>query len=187
MPLLILGLLLWTGAHLFGRAFPRQRAALSARIGVGPSKGAVALILVVAIVLMVVGYRDMPFVPVYDPPPWTIHVNNLLMLVAIALMGMGQSKGRARAWFRHPMLMGVTLWAFAHILVNGDLASLVLFIGLAAWANVHMAIINAREPHWERPAPGSLAGDLRLVAITLVLFAIITAIHTWLGVWPFPR
>lgn len=187
MTLLILGLLLWTGAHVFGRALPERRAALTERLGAGPAKGVFALLLALAIVLMVVGYRAMPFIPVYDPPPWTVHVNNLLMLGAIALLGMGKSKGRARSWLRHPMLTGVTVWAFAHILVNGDLASLILFLGLAAWANVHMAIINVREPHWERPAPGSFAGDLRLLAITLALFAVITAIHAWLGVWPFPR
>lgn len=187
MALLLLGLLLWTGAHLFGRAFPTQRAALNERLGVGPAKGVFALLLLLAIILMVSGYKAMPFIPVYQPPAWTVHINNLLMLVAIALLGMGKSKGRARSWFRHPMLMGVTVWAFAHILVNGDLASLVLFLGLAAWANVHMAIINAREPHWERPAPGGAVGDLRLLVITLVVFAIIAAIHAWLGVWPFPR
>ena len=187
MALLILGLLLWTGAHLFGRAFPDRRTAFAERLGTGPAKGVFALLLVLAIVLMVAGYRSISFIPLYQPPPWTVHVNNLLMLVAIALLGMGQSKGRTRSWFRHPMLMGVTVWAFAHLLVNGDLASLILFLGLAAWANVHMAIISAQEPHWERPVPGSAVGDLRLLAITLVLYAIITAIHTWLGAWPFPR
>jgi uncharacterized membrane protein len=187
MALLILGLLLWAGAHVFKRAFPDARAAFAERLGAGPAKGVFALLLVLAIVLMVVGYRSMPFIPVYQPPPWTVHVNNLLMLVAIALLGMGQSKGRARSWFRHPMLMGVTVWAFAHILVNGDLASLILFLGLAGWANVHMAIINVREPHWDRPAPGGVGGDLRLLAITLALYAVIAAIHAWLGAWPFPR
>lgn len=187
MTLLIVGLLLWTGVHVFGRTLPAQRAALTERLGAGPAKGVIALLLVLAIVLMVAGYKAMPFIPVYQPPAWTVHVNNFLMVIAIALLGMGKSKGRARAWFRHPMLMGVTVWAFAHILVNGDLASLILFLGLAAWANMHMAIINVREPDWVRPAPGGLAGDLRLLIITLVLFAVIAAIHAWLGVWPFPR
>ncbi len=186
MAFLILGLLLWSGAHLFGRAFPDRRQALATRLGDGPTKGVIATVMVLAVVLMVLGYRSAPFVPVYDPPLWTIHINNLLMLVAIALLGMGHSKGRARSWFRNPMLMGVTVWAFAHLLVNGDLASIVLFLGLAVWAIVQMAIIKAQEPHWERPAPGTAMGDVRLVVITLVVFAIVAAIHVWLGVRPFP-
>ena len=50
-----------------------------------------------ASVLMVVGFRRAPFVPVYDPPAWGIHLNNLLMLGAVVLMGAGHSKGRRAA------------------------------------------------------------------------------------------
>ena len=92
--------------------------------------------------------------PVYDPPAWGIHLNNLAMFFAVALMGAGQSKGHARAWLRHPMLTGVLVWAFAHLLVNGDAASLILFGWMAVWALASMALINAREPAWVRPAPG---------------------------------
>jgi uncharacterized membrane protein len=186
--LLIVGLLLFAGVHLFRRTMPAKRAEIADLLGgEGPARGAIALLLVLAIVLMVVGYQRMPYIHVFTPPAWTIHVNNLLMLVAFALIGMGHSKGRSRSWFRHPMLMGVTVWAFAHVIVNGHLAALILFLGLAAWANVHMALINATEPDWKRPEPGGIGGDLVLIAITLVLFTVTAAIHAWLGVWPFPR
>jgi uncharacterized membrane protein len=185
--LLILGLLIFTAAHLFKRAFPERRAALAARLGDGPARGVMGAILTLAIVLMVIGYQRADWVWVFVPPPWTIHLNNLLMLIAFILIGMGHSKGRMRTWFRHPMLMGVTVWAFAHVLVTGHLAALILFLGLAAWANMHMAIINAQEGPWKRPEPGPITGDLRLIAIGLTLFAVTAAIHTWLGVWPFPR
>lgn len=187
MILLVLGLLLWSFAHVFKRAFPEARAGLDARLGAGPAKGAVAVVLVVALVLMVVGYRQAPFLPLYTPPAWTVHVNNLLMLFAVVLFGAGKSKGRARSWFRHPMLLGVTVWGVAHLLVNGDVASVVLFGGLIAWANADMQIINLREGPWVRPEPGPVSGDVRLLVIALVLYAVIAAVHAWLGVWPFPR
>lgn len=186
MTLLIAGLLLWTFAHVFKRAFPEARAGIDARLGAGPAKGAFATVLVLAVVLMVIGYRQAAFVPLYAPPPWTVHLNNLLMIAAVALFGAGKSKGRARAWFRHPMLLGVTVWGFAHLLVNGDVASVVLFGGLIAWANANMQIINLREGPWQRPEPGPVSGDLRLLGITLVVYAVIAALHAWLGVWPFP-
>jgi hypothetical protein len=50
-----------------------------------------------------------------------------------------------------------------------------------------MAIINAREPVWTRPVPGPASGDLRLLLITAVIYAVIATIHTWLGYWPFPQ
>jgi uncharacterized membrane protein len=185
--LLVTGLLVWTFAHIFKRAFPEQRAALADRLGAGPSKGLFAVILVAAIVMMVIGYQRAPFLALYTPPAWGVHLNNLAMIAAIALFGAGSSKGRARSWFRHPMLLGVTVWAFAHLLVNGHLAAIVLFGGMIAWSNVHIAIINAREGPWQRPEPGPVSGDIRLIVITLVVYAVISAIHAWLGAWPFPR
>jgi uncharacterized membrane protein len=187
MPLLILGLVLWTVAHLFKRAAPDARDGLAHALGAGPSRGVVALVIAAGVILMIVGYRRAPFVPVYDPPSWGIHVNNLAMFFAVALMGAGRSKGRARALLRHPMLTGVAVWAVAHLLVNGDAASLVLFGWLGLWAVASIIFINAREPAWDRPAPGPVSGDVRLLLITVAVYAVITGIHTWLGYWPFPQ
>ena len=187
MTLLILGLVLWTAAHLFKRAAPDARAGVTARLGAGPSRGVMALLILAGLILIIVGYRGAPFVPVYDPPAWGVHLNNLAMFLAVALMGAGQSKGHARSWLRHPMLTGVLVWAFAHLVVNGDEASLILFGWMAAWALASMAVINAREPVWVRPAPGPWSGDVRLLAIAAVLYALIATVHTWLGYWPFPQ
>ena len=77
MPLLILGLVLWTAAHLFKRAAPGARDGLARALGAGPAKGRVALAIAAGVVLMIVGYRRAPFVPVYDPPAWGMHLNNL--------------------------------------------------------------------------------------------------------------
>lgn len=187
MTLLILGLILWTVVHVFKRVSPDGRAGMDAALGTGPAKGVIALLLVVATVLMIVGFRGTSFVPVYDPPSWGVHLNNLMMLAAVGLMGAGHSKGYARSWMRHPMLTAVLVWAVAHLLVNGDRASLVLFGWMGLWALAEMVLINAREPNWVRPEPGTTAGTVRSVVIAIIIFAVITTIHTWLGYWPFPQ
>ncbi len=186
MSLLVLGLILWVVGHFFKRYAPGGRAALAGRFGVGPSKGMVAGVLALALILMIVGYRAAPYEALYTPPGWGVHLNNLAMLFAVALFGMGSSKGRARSWLRHPMLTGVVVWGIAHLLVNGDVTSLILFGGLSAWAIAEMLVINAREPAWMRPEPGPVSGDVRLVVISLVLYGVIAGIHAWLGYWPFP-
>ena len=186
MSLLILGLVLWGAAHLFKRLAPGARQALTERLGQGGSKGVIAAALGVSLVLLIIGYRAAPYVGLYSPPAWGIHVNNLAMLAAIALLGMGNSKGRARCWLRHPMLTGVVVWGLAHLLVNGDLASLLLFGGLSVWAVTEMGVISVKEGPWERPQPGPISGDVKLIVITLVLYAVIAGVHTWLGYRPFP-
>ncbi|MGB3317162.1 MAG: NnrU family protein, partial [Albidovulum sp.] len=110
--------------------------------------------------------------------------NNLLMLISVYLAGVMHSKGIVKSKLRHPLLTATILWALAHLLVNGDLASLVLFGGIGLWAIVSMLMINARE-NWTPPAPGKLRSDLIGVAITFVVFAVIAGIHIWLGRNPF--
>ena len=181
MTFLISGLALWVLAHLFKRLAPGPRE----RLG-DAGKGVVALGILAGLVLMVIGYRRADTEFLYALPEWARHVNNLLMYGAVVLFGMGSSKGRMRSWLRHPMLTGVIVWAVAHLLVNGDTASLVLFGGLAIWAVVEILVINAKADPWQRPEPGSASRDIRLLIIAAVLYVVIAAIHSWLGYWPFP-
>ncbi len=186
MTLLVLGLVLWTAAHFFKRLAPGARAGLTQSLGAGPSKGVVAAVILVGLILTIVGYRRADFTPLYDPPSWGVHLNNLLMLIAVGLFATSHSKSRVRGWLRNPMLTSVVVWAVAHLLVNGDVASLVLFGWLGLWALANILTIDAQDP--VKPAPvASVAGDVRLVVITLVVFAVIVAIHTWLGYPPFPQ
>ena len=178
--ILIAGIALWWGAHLFKRAAPARRAAMGDK-----GKGVVALALLGSIVLMVIGYRGTPFVNVWHPPVFLIHVNNLLVLVAIYMMSPAPKKGRLLNTWRHPMLAGFGLWAFGHLLANGDLTAIVTFGGLLAWALVEMRVINAAEPDWQPNPPGQIKFDAIFFAASVVALLVIGVIHGWLGPWPF--
>lgn len=175
MTLLALGLILWICAHLFKRLAPDARAALGDR-----GKGLVALAIALGVVLMIFGYRGAEFVPVYTPLPGMGHLNNTLMLIAVFLTGVGGTKGLLYTRLRNPMLLGVVVWAVAHLLVNGDAASILLFGGLGLWAGAQIWLID-RSP-WDRPATGrGIKGDAMNLVGTLVLYGIIAMIHLWLG------
>ena len=180
MTLLILGLVLWYVSHLEKRLAPGIRASL----GEGTAKIVVAVLSLLSVVLMIVGYRAADFVPVYTPLPGMGHLNNTLMLIAVFLYGVGHSKGIVKSKIRHPMLTGTLIWAIAHLLVNGDMASIVLFGGIGIWSVLSMLLINAQGP-WNRPATGTLRSDLIGAAIALVVYAVIAGIHIWLGHNPF--
>jgi uncharacterized membrane protein len=181
MGLLVLGLLIWVGAHIFKRVAPEQRAAMGDK-----GKGVVAVALLISLGLMIWGYRGAEFIPVWYPPTFLTHVNNLLMLIAVFVFGMSATTGRLRGKMRHPQLTAVKIWAVAHLLVNGDVASIILFGGMLAWAVLEVILINRAVPVWDRPQPGEAKKDVLLVVITLVAYGVIAAIHAWLGVWPFP-
>ena len=181
MLLLILGLLLWSFAHLMKRVTPGFRASMSDTAG----KLLVTALSLAAIVLMVIGFRAAEVVVLWEPPGFLRGINNLLMLAAVFLVNLGFSRGVLRTKLRHPMLSSVILWAVAHLMVNGDLAALILFGGLLIWALLDLVLINRNQPVWVPPAPGPLRNDLIYGAAALVLFAAIAGIHTWLGYFPF--
>ncbi|MEM6408894.1 MAG: NnrU family protein [Pseudomonadota bacterium] len=187
MALLFAGLGVWIAAHWLKRLAPGLRAGLQNTLG-DASQGVVALALVGSIVLMVLGYRSADFIPLWQPPGFFTGINNLLMLLAFYTFGASARK-TDRVWLgtklRHPQLTGFKIWAVAHLLVNGDLASIILFGGLLAWAVGSVIIINRADGVWVAPARAPLKSEIILVVITLVLFSAVAGIHSWLGVWPF--
>jgi uncharacterized membrane protein len=178
--ILILGVALWSGAHLFKRVAPGARAAWGDR-----GRGAMAVAVLLSVVLMVVGYRGAAFVPLWSPPAFLVHVNNLLVLLGVYLFAASGMKTWITTRIRHPQLTGIKAWAVAHLLVNGDLASVILFGGLLAWAVASVVLINRAQPAWTPPQPPGAAKEAMAVVGTLVLFGVVALIHAWLGVYPF--
>ncbi|MFN6924660.1 MAG: NnrU family protein [Tabrizicola sp.] len=180
MILIVLGLALWWAAHLFKRLAPARRAAMG-----DAGRGAVALGVLAGLVLMVIGYRGVEQIDLWYPPAFLTHVNNLLMLFAVYLYAASGMKTRITRVIRHPQLTAVKVWAVAHLLVNGDLASVILFGGILAWAVVEVIVINRAEPRPAPPAPAPVGREIGAVVGAVVVLGAIGWVHNWLGVWPY--
>ena len=145
---LVAGLILFLGMHCLPM-FPERRNGLVRRFGAPGYRGVFSLISAVGLFLIVSGYggarhEDLPVL--YDPPDWTRHLVMLLMVPVFILLISAYVQGRIKRTFRHPMLLAVKLWAFAHLLVRGDLASVVLFGSFLAWAVLDRMSLKRREP-----------------------------------------
>ncbi len=178
MTLIILGVALWWAAHLFKRLAPGRRA----RLG-DSGKGLVAQALVASVVLMVLGYRGAEQIDLWYPPSWLTHVNNLLMVGALFLFAADGMRAPVIGGVRHPQLTAFKTWAVAHLLVNGDLASVILFGGLLAWAVVTVIMINRSQRDWT-PKPVKPGATPKAVAATVVAVVLVMLVHNWLGVQP---
>ncbi len=176
MLILILGVALWAAAHLFKRLAPEKRAALGDK-----GKGYVTLATVASIVLMTVGYKMADGAAFWGRSPALVGINNLLMLVAVYCFAASGMKTALARKLRHPMLIGFKIWALAHLLVNGDVESFVLFGGLMAWAVFQMIKINRAEPEWVRPAPAPMKKEIMAFAGTVLVFGVIALIHGFVG------
>ena len=173
---LILGLLIWTGAHLFKRLAPGPRAAMG-----DAGKGAVAVAILAGVVLMVIGYRAADGAFLWGRTPMLAGINNLLMLLSVYMFAASGMKTALARKMRHPMLGAVKVWALGHLLVNGDVPSFVLFGGLLGWAVIEMIMINKAEPEWTRPEPAPMQKEIMAVVGAVVVFGGIALIHSWLG------
>jgi uncharacterized membrane protein len=182
MTLLIAGVALWWAAHLFKRLAPGSRAALGDR-GNGP----MALLIIASVVLMVFGYRAAEGTVYWGREPMWVGINNLLMVVAFYFYAASGAKG-AKIWLgtkvRHPQLTGFSIWTVAHLLVNGDTPSFILFGGLLIWAVVEILLINAQEGPWDQPERAPAKKEIVAIVITLVIVSIVMAVHHALGVTP---
>lgn len=176
--MLIVGLALFFGVHLVP-SVPELRARLVAIAGVRPYRGLFALVSALGLVLIVLGYGSMQGLgrgnpQLWVPPAWAKHLTMLLMLPALILLVAAYIPSRLRTAVRHPMLAAVALWAFSHLLVNGDLASVLLFGSFLVYAGYDVISANRRAAVGPLgKARGGLVQDVVAITVGLALYALL--------------
>lgn len=199
MTLLILGLILFLAPHSVRIVADDWRSAQVARIGLPAWKGLYSVVSIVGLALIVWGYgiaRTAP-IEVWNPPVFTRHLASLFTLAAFVLLVAAYvPRNRIKAAIGHPMVAGVKLWAFAHLLANGTVADLLLFGSFLAWAifdfraarrRDRAAAAGATRGGASAGASPSLAADVVVVLVGIGAWALFAfQLHGWLfGVRPF--
>lgn len=173
LALLIAGLILFLGAHVF-TSRRQLRARLIGAMGEGPYKIVYSLVSIAGIVLIGWGfglYRATGWVDLWSPPRALRHVTVGLMLISIILVAAAYLRGNIYRVVKHPMLAGVKLWAFAHLLSNGDLGSVILFGSVLAWAVYDRISLKRRSDAGAPPIPvGGALNDVLAVAAGVVAY-----------------
>jgi uncharacterized membrane protein len=191
MTLLILGLVLFLGVHsvrIFGEGF---RTGMRARLGENGWKGAYSVLSLLGFVLICWGFglaRQQP-VLLWTPPVWTRHLAALLTLPAFVLLAASQVPGNSiKARLHHPMVLGVKLWALAHLLANGLLHAELLFAAFLVWAVLSFRAARQRDRASSIVyAPGRLGPTLGVVFGGIAVWAVFAfwAHGVLIGVRPF--
>lgn len=193
MTLLVLGLLLFLGMHSVRVFAEGWRTQMRTRLGEGGWKGLYSLVSLVGLVLIVLGYGAARENPqwLWASPLWTRHLAALLTLLSFVLLAAAYVPGNGlKARLHHPMVLGVKVWAFAHLLANGTLADLLLFGGFLAWAVAAFAAARRRDRAAGTVyAPGRALPTVATVVAGVVLWAVFAfwAHGALFGVRPFGR
>jgi uncharacterized membrane protein len=192
MLLLVAGLVVFLGVHSVRIVADDWRTARIAAMGERAWKLAYTVVSLAGFLLLVYGYGQARHATtvLYQPPTWSRHLAAALVLVAFILVAAAYVRGtRIKAAVGHPMILGVKVWAFAHLLANGTLADVVLFGAFLAWAVIDYVASRRRD----RAAgvtypPGPPSRDaIAIVAGTLAWALFAFWLHGLLiGVRPFP-
>jgi uncharacterized membrane protein len=188
LAILLLGLAIFVGAHSFV-SLRGEREKLIKRIGEGPYKGLFSLVSIIGVLLIIYGfalYRFSGPIPIWYPPDLLRHVNEALMWPSFVFVAAAYIPGYIKQMLKHPMLAGVKLWAFAHLLSNGDLGGIVLFGSILTWAvydrislkhrddgaallGTEADVSGGRIPDWRNDATAIFVGTVVYLAVGFVL------------------
>jgi uncharacterized membrane protein len=178
---MVMGLVLFLGAHVFTtRREARARAVVA--MGEGTYKIVYSLVALAGLVLIVWGfahYRADGWIHVWTPPRALKDLNIALMLPAVILVVAAYIRGNIYARLKHPMLAGVKLWAFGHLLANGDLGGIILFGSILAWAVYDRISLKRRTDPGSPPIPvGGIGNDVIAVVVGIIAYlALAFAFH----------
>ena len=189
MSLLIIGLIIFLGSHSCRIFAEPWRNHMIDRLGEVKWKGLYTITSLIGLILVVVGYgqaRQAPIV-LWQPATYLIHIAILLNLVAfIFLAGSSPSNNAIRLKLKHPMILGVKVWALAHLLANGTLVDLILFGSFLLWAVLDFRSARKRPIHMPEKAVISTKATITVVVTGIVIWAaFIFGLHQYLiGVSP---
>ena len=190
MTLLIVGIVVFLGIHLLPTS-DGLREKLIVRFGHNGYKVLFSVLSIASFVLLVWGFSRAPVIQVWSPPSWTRWVAIVLMLPAFIFLVAAYVPGRIKARLKHPFLVAIKIWALAHLIANGDLASIILFASFLAYAVYDRITLKRRETRGLIPVPAT--GPPRNDVIAVVLGAVLYVVFlVWLhplliGTSPLPQ
>ena len=176
MTLLAAGLLLFLLVHLIPSAAP-LRAALVERMGEKPYRGAFSIVALASLVMIVGGFSHAPVELLYVPPDWGRYAAMAVAPIALVLFAAANMPTHIRALVRHPMLLGLFLWAVVHLLASGESRAVLLFGGFALFAAVETVSAVARGKNPPAGSAPRLTMDAAAVVGGLVVAGLLMRFH----------
>src|SRR5690242_14509778 len=170
--ILILGLAVFLVTHVFV-SFREARASVIERVGLPLYRGLFAIVSLAGLTLIIWGYaqyRAHDLIQLWSPPAFMRHITVGLVLFATIFIVAAFIPSHITTRLKHPMLASVKTWAFAHLLSNGDLGSILLFGAFLAWGVFARIAAKRRGDLGPQTAPAGWGNDAIVVVVGIVVY-----------------
>jgi uncharacterized membrane protein len=189
MVIFIIGIILFLGSHSVRIFADPWRTTMIERLGEKKWKGLYTLISLFGFIVLIIGYGQarQNTIMIWQPPVFLTHLAVLLNLFTFILLASSARNNNAiRLKLKHPMILGVKVWAIAHLLANGSLIDLILFGSFLIWAVIDFRSARNRPNLSENTQVVSLKATLSAIFLGVAFWlAFIFGLHQWLiGVSP---
>lgn len=180
MDFLVIGMILWITIHLLPVSFVGIRRRLVDKLGLMPYKGLFALSILGSVTLMVLGWQSIESITfLYDLGPTGRLIGLVLLIIGFVLIASSKIKNNINRIIRHPELTGVSCWALAHLLMNGEQRAVILFGGFFVWAIATIFLLNKRDGTFVPPAPQLPHKSILTVAVGFVMLIVLALLHPY--------
>ena len=178
MNLLILGIIIFFSIHLVPIS-PLKNILIN-RLSENKYKGLFSLIALVGLLIIIYGFSSADFYLIWGPSPYSRKIALALMPISIVLLAAANMQTNIKRFIKHPMLIGILIWSFVHLIANGDLRFIILFASFGVYALID--IIFSKKVLMIRDNENyTLTKDIIVVIIGLLVYAIIVYFHQYIA------
>ena len=178
MNLLILGIIIFFSIHLVP-IFPIKNILIN-RLGENKYKGLFSLIALVGLLIIIYGFSRADFYPIWDPLPYSKEIALALMPISMILLAAANIQTNIKKFIKHPMLIGILIWSFVHLIANGDLRSIILFGSFGLYALIDI-FFSKKVLTTNIEVQYTLSKDIMVIIIGLVVYLIIVYYHQFIA------
>ena len=174
MEFLILGLCVFFAIHILPSLSYKQT--LIGNVGEVPYKIGFSLVSLSGLVLIIYGFSQSGMTILWQAPSWGRSVLFALMPVVCILWVVAELPNNIKKFVRHPMLIGMTLWGFGHLLANGDLRSTLIFASFAIFSILNIIVVNGRA-EYKAPDGVSKLWDVGVILAGFLVYGVLFYFH----------
>jgi len=176
--LLILGIIIFFSIHLVPIS-PLKNILIN-RFGEKKYKGLFSLIALAGLLIIIYGFGSADFYLIWDPLPYSKEIALALMPISIVLLAAANMQTNIKRFIKHPMLIGILIWSFVHLIANGDLRSIMLFVSFGVYALIDI-IFSKKILTTNNSTNYTLTKDIIVVIIGLLVYAVIVHFHQYIA------